>query len=56
MESVWELEHKPDFAQEKHAEDLAAIMPPAKALIRDQSIGFVFIHSAGTAPSGHLRP
>jgi Sulfatase len=41
---VWELERKPGFTQQAHAADLAAIMPAATALIRDQSIRFVFIH------------
>ena len=36
--------HKPNFAQQKHGEDLAAVMPQAEALLRDQEIGFVFIH------------
>jgi sulfatase-like protein len=38
------LKHEPGFAQEKHAQDQTALMPEAEALIRDQSIGFVFIH------------
>ena len=37
---------------EKHAEDLAAIMPPAEALIRNQSIRFVFIHLPVPHPPG----
>ena len=47
----------------KHAADLAAIMPQAEALIRDQSIGFVFIHLPVPHPpgiydrrAGHQRP
>jgi hypothetical protein len=44
VEMVRGLKHEPGFAQEKHAQDQAAIMPQAEALIRDQSIGFVFIH------------
>ena len=37
-------EHKPSFIEQKHAEDLAVLMPKAVALIRDSSISFVFIH------------
>jgi hypothetical protein len=44
MESVRGWEHRPGFAEEKHAEDQVAVMPQAEALIRNQSIGFVFIH------------
>ena len=44
---------EPDISQEKkHAADLAAIMPQAEALIRDQSIGFVFIHLPVPHPPG----
>ena len=39
-------------AGEKHAADLAALMPQAEALIRDQSIGFVFIHLSVPHPPG----
>jgi hypothetical protein len=46
------LKHEPGFAQEKHVQDQAAIMPEAKALIRDQSIGFVFIHLPVPHPPG----
>lgn len=52
METVRALKHEPGFAQEKHAEDLAAMMPPAEALIRNQSIGFVFIHLPVPHPPG----
>jgi hypothetical protein len=52
VEEVRGLEHKPGFAQLKHAEDLAAIMPQAEALLRDQSIGFVFIHLPIPHPPG----
>ena len=53
-----------DFGQEeKHAANLAAILPQAKALIRDQGIGFVFIHLPVPHPpgiydrrTGHQRP
>jgi Sulfatase len=44
VEIVRGLKHEPGFAQEKHAQDQAAIMPQAEALIRHQSIRFVFIH------------
>jgi hypothetical protein len=37
---------------EKHASDLAAILPQAEALIRDQNIGFVFIHLPVPHPPG----
>jgi hypothetical protein len=46
------LKHEPGFAQEKHAQDHIAIMPQAQALIRDQSIRFVFIHLAVPHPPG----
>jgi hypothetical protein len=36
--------HKPGFVQRKRVEDLAVLMPQAEALIRDSSVGFVFIH------------
>jgi hypothetical protein len=43
----------PGFPQEeKHAADLAALMPQAETLIRDQSIGFVFIHLSVPHPPG----
>jgi Sulfatase len=45
--------HKPSFAQEeKHASDLAAVVPQAEALIRNQQIGFVFIHLPVPHPPG----
>ena len=52
VETVRGLEHKPDFAQEKHAQDLASIMPKAEALLRDQNIDFVFIHLPVPHPPG----
>jgi Sulfatase len=43
----------PAFPQEeKHASDLAAILPQAEALIHDQDIGFVFIHLPVPHPPG----
>jgi Sulfatase len=39
-------------AQEKHGSDLQALLPQAEALIRDQSIGFVFIHLSVPHPPG----
>ena len=52
LEMVRGLKHEPGFAQEKHAQDQAAILPEAEALIRDQSIGFVFIHLPVPHPPG----
>jgi hypothetical protein len=52
VETMRGLEHKPGFAQEKHAQDLAAVMPQAEALLRDQSIDFVFIHLPVPHPPG----
>jgi arylsulfatase A-like enzyme len=53
MEMVHGWQHKPGSPQEeKHAADLAAVMSQAKALIRDQSIGFVFIHLPVPHPPG----
>jgi len=53
MQRQRRLEHKTDFPQEeKHAADLAAIVPQAEALIRDQRIGFVFIHLPVPHPPG----
>jgi hypothetical protein len=46
------LQHKPGFAELKHGQDLTAIMPQAEALLRDQSIGFVFIHLPIPHPPG----
>ena len=50
--TVARLERKPDFKQQVHEADLAAIMPAAKSLIRDQSIHFVFIHLPVPHPPG----
>jgi hypothetical protein len=44
--------HEPSFAQQRHVQDYAAIMPQAEALIRDQSIKFVFIHLPQPHPPG----
>jgi hypothetical protein len=44
--------HEPGFAQERHMQDHAAIMSQAEALIRDQSIKFVFIHLPQPHPPG----
>ncbi len=49
MKAGWQ--HK-TAQEEKHASDLAALMPQAEALIRDQSIGFVFIHLPVPHPPG----
>jgi hypothetical protein len=49
---VWELEQKPSFPQRIHEEDLSAIMQAATALLRDQSIRFVFIHLPVPHPPG----
>jgi hypothetical protein len=49
---VWQLEQKPAFLQRIHEEDLSAIMQAATALIRDQSISFVFIHLPVPHPPG----
>jgi hypothetical protein len=44
---------QPGFPQEeKHTSDLAAIMPRAESLIRDQNISFVFIHLPVPHPPG----
>jgi hypothetical protein len=64
INQLHEWEHKPSFAQEeKHAADLAALIPQAEALIRDERIGFVFIHLSVPHPPGiydrnppHERP
>jgi membrane-anchored protein YejM (alkaline phosphatase superfamily) len=56
--------HRPGFPQEeKHAADLASLIPQAEALIRDQSVSFVFIHLPVPHPPGiydrnppHQRP
>jgi Sulfatase len=53
MERIRKLQHKDRFPQEeKHASDLAAVMSQAKALIREQSIGLVFIHLPVPHPPG----
>jgi Sulfatase len=53
MEMVGSWQSKPGSPQEeKHAADLAAVVSQAKALIRDQSIGFVFIHLPVPHPPG----
>src|SRR6202035_2690953 len=44
--------HEPSFAQQRHVQDCAAIMPKAEALIRDQSIKFAFIHLPQPHPPG----
>jgi hypothetical protein len=44
--------HEPSFAEQRHRQDHAAIMPQAEALIRDQSIKFVFIHLPQPHPPG----
>jgi hypothetical protein len=44
--------HEPGFTQQRHMQDHAAIMPQAEALIRDQSIKFVFIHLPQPHPPG----
>jgi hypothetical protein len=40
------------MAEEKHASDLQALLLHAQALVRDQSIGFVFIHLSVPHPPG----
>jgi Sulfatase len=52
VERLRGLEHKPGSAQAKLAQDLTALMPQAEALLRDQSIGFVFIHLPVPHPPG----
>ncbi len=47
-----ELRNEPSLVQVKHSEDLAAIMPQAQALLRDESIRFVFIHLPIPHPPG----
>ena len=49
---VRDLDHRPTFAQTKQAQDMAALMPQAEALLRDESIGFVFIHLPIPHPPG----
>jgi len=55
--------NKPSFPQEKHAQDLAAVMPKAEDLLRDESIRFLLIHLPIPHPPGiydrrpgHSRP
>jgi hypothetical protein len=50
--AMWGLERKPAFVQQVHAVDLAEIVPAATALIRDQSIRFVYIHLPIPHPPG----
>ncbi len=47
-----EWNHEPGFPEQRHKQDHAAIMPQAEALIRDQSIRFVFIHLSLPHPPG----
>jgi hypothetical protein len=49
---MWGLERKPGFMQQVHTEDLGEIVPAATALIRDQSIRFVYIHLPIPHPPG----
>jgi hypothetical protein len=49
---MWWLERKPNFLQQIHSADLAAIVPAATELIRDESISFVFIHLPVPHPPG----
>jgi hypothetical protein len=51
-ERLREIQHEPGFAQLKHAQDLTAFMPQAEALLRDESIGFAFIHLPVPHPPG----
>ena len=46
------VEGKPSFLRQVHEADLAAIMPAATALIRDQNIRFAFIHLPVPHPPG----
>jgi hypothetical protein len=53
MDTMRSLQTKPRFPQEeRHAADLNALIPQAEALIRDQSIDFVFIHLPLPHPPG----
>lgn len=64
MEMLRGYYREPGHPQEdKHAADLAALIPRAETLIRDQNIGFVFIHLGLPHPPGiydrrpgHRRP
>ena len=45
--------HTPAYTGgDKHAADLAAVMPQAEALLRDQAIGFAFVHLPVPHPPG----
>jgi hypothetical protein len=46
------VEGKPSFLRQVHQADMAAIMSAATALIRDQSIRFVFLHLPVPHPPG----
>ena len=52
MGRVRDLAHEPTFAETKQAQDMAAVMPQAEALLRDESISFVFIHLPIPHPPG----
>jgi hypothetical protein len=52
VEQLRDIQHKPSFAQLKQAEDLTAVMPQAETLLRDESIGFAFIHLPIPHPPG----
>jgi hypothetical protein len=52
VEQRREWNHQPDFARQRHWQDVAAIAPHAEALLRDQSIQFVFIHLPVPHPPG----
>jgi Sulfatase len=50
--TILALRGKPGLAIDKHLEDMAVLMPQAKALLRDESISFVFIHLPVPHPPG----
>jgi hypothetical protein len=52
VESRRRWNHEAGFAQQRHVQDQAAVLPQAEALIRDQSINFVFIHLPVPHPPG----
>jgi hypothetical protein len=52
VERLRDIQHKPGFAQLKQAQDLTAIMPQAEALLRNENIGFAFIHLPIPHPPG----
>ena len=52
VESRRRWNHEPGFAQQRHVQDQVAVLPQAEALIRDQSINFVFIHLPVPHPPG----